>query len=280
MFGRSPSWPEPHRTRRVDPRLRAGSAMEQAATYIRELELANSRLEARLAARPPEVDPDELAAREHEVAALRREIARRDDELDELRDGLGARDRDLAELREELAASEREHALGQHDLDARAEERARQEEARAGHDQQRQYEIRLAEASEEIESVKVRVGRESARELEHKKRAFLCQFLEVLDDLDRAIIAARADRHQSAIVEGIELVHRHFLAKLDEHAVALRPALGKRFDPGHHQALSTVMVDDPERDGLVAAVIREGYAIGDEVLRPASVVVNKLRAQD
>ncbi len=263
--------------------------MEQAATYIRQLELANSRLEAKLAERPPEVDPEELAQRDRELAQRDRELAQRDRELAQLRDKLATSDHDLAELRHEFARhrdraaelAELGHSLGEHDhgLAALELERARHQETQAEHDKLvRQYEVRLAEAREEIEAVKGRVRRESARELEHKKRAFLRQFLEVLDDLDRALAAARADRHQSAIVEGIELVRRHFLAKLDDHAVEHRPALGTRFDPGHHQALSTVMVDDPERDGLIAAVIIEGYMIGDEVLRPASVVVNKLAA--
>jgi molecular chaperone GrpE (heat shock protein) len=35
-------------------------------------------------------------------------------------------------------------------------------------------------------------------------------------------------------------------------------------------------VTDPSQDGLVVAVAREGYAIGDELLRPASVVVGRL----
>jgi molecular chaperone GrpE (heat shock protein) len=32
-------------------------------------------------------------------------------------------------------------------------------------------------------------------------------------------------------------------------------------------------VADPAQDGTVVAVMKEGYAIGDEILRPAAVVV-------
>jgi molecular chaperone GrpE (heat shock protein) len=32
-------------------------------------------------------------------------------------------------------------------------------------------------------------------------------------------------------------------------------------------------VADPSQDGMVVAVVKEGYALGDELLRPASVVV-------
>ncbi|PYR36303.1 MAG: nucleotide exchange factor GrpE, partial [Acidobacteria bacterium] len=32
---------------------------------------------------------------------------------------------------------------------------------------------------------------------------------------------------------------------------------------------------DPSQEGIVLGVIKEGYAIGDDLLRPASVVVGR-----
>jgi molecular chaperone GrpE len=52
-------------------------------------------------------------------------------------------------------------------------------------------------------------------------------------------------------------------------------ALGERFDADRHDAVSLAPVQNPAQDGLVVAVVKEGYAIGDEILRPASVVVGK-----
>ncbi len=40
-----------------------------------------------------------------------------------------------------------------------------------------------------------------------------------------------------------------------------------------HEAVTTAAVTDPAQDGVVVSVIREAYAIGDDLLRPASVVV-------
>ena len=37
-----------------------------------------------------------------------------------------------------------------------------------------------------------------------------------------------------------------------------------------------VPVTDPVQDGIVVGVIRQGYAIGEDVLRPAVVAVAKL----
>src|SRR5438477_585174 len=52
-------------------------------------------------------------------------------------------------------------------------------------------------------------------------------------------------------------------------------ARGEPFDAERHEAVTTAAVTDPAQDGLIVAVVREGYAIGDEVLRPASVVVGQ-----
>ena len=50
-------------------------------------------------------------------------------------------------------------------------------------------------------------------------------------------------------------------------------ALGSPFDAAIHEAVSTAPVADHTQDGIVVAVAREGYVIGDDLLRPASVVV-------
>ena len=86
--------------------------------------------------------------------------------------------------------------------------------------------------------------------------------------------AARAARDASeTLLRGVELVRDQFLAKLESFGVTRVPALGVPFDPQLHEAVSMAPVADPAQAGLVIAVVKEGYAIGEELLRPASVVV-------
>jgi len=134
---------------------------------------------------------------------------------------------------------------------------------------------RADRAVEEIEQSKQRLEQEMAREVDRRVRDVLRSFLEVLDDLDRAIQSARDMDHNPEVVAGVELVHKSFLAKLGGFGVAHLPALGQPFDPNVHEAVSTAAVANREQDGCVAGVLREGYTIGDEVLRPAMVVVGK-----
>ena len=45
------------------------------------------------------------------------------------------------------------------------------------------------------------------------------------------------------------------------------------FDPAKHEAVSTVPAPSPELDGRVIGVVRPGYVMGEDVLRPAQVAV-------
>lgn len=136
-------------------------------------------------------------------------------------------------------------------------------------------------ALDEFEQTRARLRRDTGREIERARRALLADLLEVLDNLDRAVRASRDPATTAPgdgverVARGIELVRDQFLGKLEAFGVTRMPAAGSRFDVQKHEALGTAPVDDPAQDAIVMAVVKEGYAIGDEVLRPASVVVGK-----
>ena len=131
-------------------------------------------------------------------------------------------------------------------------------------------------AADEFEQVKVRIRRDVAREVERGRRTVLVEMLEVADNLDRAIVAARNTATKDSaetLLRGVELVRDQLLAKLEAFGVRRLLALGEPFDPSVHEAVSMAPVNDASQQGFVIAVAKEGYIIGDELLRPASVVV-------
>jgi molecular chaperone GrpE len=136
------------------------------------------------------------------------------------------------------------------------------------------YQTEHRRALEEFEQVKTRIRRDVAREVERGRRAVIAELLEVLDNLDRAV-AAGPDGSASALLEGVALVRQQFLAKLEGLGVRRLSALGSTFDAAQHEAVTTTLVQDPSQEGVVVAVIKEGYVIGEEVLRPAAVVVGQ-----
>jgi molecular chaperone GrpE len=140
-------------------------------------------------------------------------------------------------------------------------------------------EARVERAQDEIEKAKARLTAESGKTIEIARRKVLVSFIEVLDELDRALNAARQEEGASELEVGVENVHRRFLTTLETFGVRRCPALGQPFDPVIHDAVTTTPTTDPDQDGKVIAVIREGYTISkgddEELLRAASVVVGK-----
>lgn len=134
---------------------------------------------------------------------------------------------------------------------------------------------RADQAHAEIESASKRISAASAKEVERKTRGILESFLPVIDDMDRAIVAARKHTDSADVVEGMELVKRSLLSRLGQFGVTHAPAKGTKFDPNRHDAIATVPVTDAAQDGLVIDVMREGYLIGELTLRPAGVAVGK-----
>jgi molecular chaperone GrpE len=137
-------------------------------------------------------------------------------------------------------------------------------------------------ALDEFDQARMRFRRDVAREVERGKRFMLVELLEVVDNLDRAISAARSGTGPASesnealdnLTRGVELVRDQFLGKLGAWGVERVTALGVPFDASRHEAVTTTPVE-AEQDGLIVAVMKEGYAIGEEILRPASVVVGK-----
>lgn len=146
------------------------------------------------------------------------------------------------------------------------------------------YMSRYTEAVKEFEDAKARIRRDVSKDVERGRRVFLVEMLEILDNLERAIEAARRrdidtlGTEALAFIQGIELVQRQFLARLEGFGVRRLDSLGEPFDPTRHEAVSIVPERAPERDGIVVGVIKPGYAIGDEILRPAMVSVTKYEA--
>ena len=95
------------------------------------------------------------------------------------------------------------------------------------------------------------------------------ELLPVLDDLERALEAAR-DSETRSVEEGVRLVHRELKAALDREGLAEIETNGV-FDPHVHEALLSQPSEAEE--GSVLEVLQKGYKLGDRVLRPARVVV-------
>lgn len=136
---------------------------------------------------------------------------------------------------------------------------------------------RHQEAAAEFERTRERLRREAAKDVGRELRRVLASFLDVVDNLDRAVAVRPADPAgwEGSVLQGVGLVREQFLAALERHGVTRFDAAEEPFDPTRHDALSTATVADAAQDNVVIEVIRPGYLIGGAVLRPASVTVGR-----
>jgi len=127
-------------------------------------------------------------------------------------------------------------------------------------------------ASSEFDDARARLRKEVTKDVERGRRSLLVSFLEVLDNLDRALEAA-GDRSDS-FVQGVAIVRQQFLTTLEGMGVKRVDPLGQMFDPAIHEAVSQVPAPAGTAPNTVVGVIRPGYLIGEDVLRPAAVAVS------
>ena len=106
------------------------------------------------------------------------------------------------------------------------------------------------------------------------KESVLRDFLEIVDNLDRAAASFTAgkDADVKSIRDGVELVLRQFRSKLERYQVKAVESLGQPFDPRYHEAISQMQTADSP-PGSIVHELQKGYLVGDKLLRPAMVVV-------
>ena len=101
------------------------------------------------------------------------------------------------------------------------------------------------------------------------------ELLVVLDSLELGIQAAVGDAPEVVkLREGSELTLKQFLAVLEKFNVQPIEALGAKFDPTLHQAM-TMEENDEAEPNTVVKVFQKGYTINERLLRPSMVVIAK-----
>jgi molecular chaperone GrpE len=136
-----------------------------------------------------------------------------------------------------------------------------------------QYFDLFARTRAEFENYQKRSQRE--RELD-RKYAFgplALDLLPILDNLDRAVVAAKQAGETGPLVQGVAMVQAQFLELLKKNGVTRIDCDGKPFDPNLHQAVMQKATSDVEPNTVVQ-VIEQGFMNQDRVLRPAKVIVS------
>jgi len=121
----------------------------------------------------------------------------------------------------------------------------------------------------EFQNYRRRIETERAETYQSAVGGIIKRYLPVLDDMERAIGSRPADLPWA---DGVELICRKLQSILEAEGLKRIEAEGQKFDPNFHEAISQEPADGVE-SGTVLAVIRNGYMLGERVIRPAMVRV-------
>jgi molecular chaperone GrpE len=143
-------------------------------------------------------------------------------------------------------------------------------------EQQRDEYLELAKrAQADFENYRKRMSAEVLAANGRGKGEVLRAVVPVLDDLERAIQAAGLDPEgdsEDGLAHGVLLVFRGLRETLVSNGIEPLDPAGEKFDPQLHEALSALPAEGVE-SGTVIEVMQKGYRLGDQLVRPARVVV-------
>jgi molecular chaperone GrpE len=156
----------------------------------------------------------------------------------------------------------------EHDLDALLKDTKRERD---------EYLDLAKRTKADFENFRKRMTSEVQAAATRGKGELLREVVPVLDDLERAIQAAGLDPEgdsEDGLAHGVLLVFRSLRDSLTRNGIEAVDPRGEKFDPTAHEALSTAPADGVE-SGTVVEVMQKGYRLGDQLIRPARVVVSE-----
>ncbi|HXV60853.1 MAG TPA: nucleotide exchange factor GrpE [Vicinamibacteria bacterium] len=128
---------------------------------------------------------------------------------------------------------------------------------------------------DETEKLRRRIEKTERKRFEQSKGDFIARFVEVLDNLDRAIDSIENAFDPDSVLQGIMLVRSRLVQLLKEEGLEKIFVRGQGFDPSHSEAAEMQPVDEETQDGIVLRELQPGYMLKGSLLRVARVVVGR-----
>jgi molecular chaperone GrpE len=138
--------------------------------------------------------------------------------------------------------------------------------------EQMQLNLRL---SADFDNFKRRSRQEVEIRAAAQKESFIHDLLPSLDNLERALASGTAPG-SAQLQQGVEMTLKQLRLLLSQHGIESEEIIGQPFDPHRHEAISQ-RHDPAQAHHAILEVFQRGYRRGDQVFRPAKVVVNDLQ---
>lgn len=127
----------------------------------------------------------------------------------------------------------------------------------------------------ESDRLRNRIEHTQKKRFERSKGDFIGRFVEVLDNLDRAIEAIENNFDSDSVLQGIILVRSRLVQLLREEGLEKIFVDGQPFDPLHSEAAGIQPVEEEVLDNKVLRELQRGYMLKGSLLRPARVIVGR-----
>lgn len=129
----------------------------------------------------------------------------------------------------------------------------------------------------ELDNVRRRLEKEKADHISYGNERLIKELLGVMDNFERALEHAGEDSSENgveALRGGIELIYGQMKTVLANFGLKEVEAVGAKFDPTVHEAISRDECPDSKPDTVIKE-FQKGYFLKDRLLRPSMVSVAK-----
>lgn len=160
--------------------------------------------------------------------------------------------------------------------DATANQSTMTEQQLAQLQRERDEYLNLAKSVQaEFDNYQKRAARSRDEERRYALWPLASDLLTAIDNLDRALEAAKLSGDQSPLVQGVAATQTQLLGVLKRHGIEpIQAEPGVPFDPEQHNAVMQQPTTDHPA-GSVVAVVQKGFRYHERILRPATVIVAK-----
>lgn len=117
---------------------------------------------------------------------------------------------------------------------------------------------------------------EALRSRNRTKGRIVASLVPILDSFTQAMSQEQWQDVDEAWRSGVERIHAQLRDTLAREGLEAYGAAGEPFDPKLHECVSVTRTTTQGDDDRIATVVQQGFRIGEEIVRPAKVVVYQL----
>ncbi len=136
---------------------------------------------------------------------------------------------------------------------------------------------RLQRVSADYANYQKRSAKQISESIAYEKETIIKSLLPILDNFEHTLAGAENEKDVENFRKGVKMIYEQMLSILKSYGVEQIGSVGQKFDPACHQAVMQ-KTDGDKDDGTILKELQKCYRLGEKVLRPGRVIVNKKTA--